>query len=107
MTFSAGDVVGMVFAWPGNDTTFLVVKEVDGRRVRFFDLFFEFEGTVEKLENLWLATEKDLDSRFGKNGDTVTVRELARRHKSGEPLYQGCVPVATNLASLLQPNSST
>jgi len=79
--FKKGDAVGFVYAQPGNDTTSLVVLEdsQEGKKVRCWDLWFQFEIEVD-ASRLWLLSDSEQDSSVWhcELGDTTARKQVAR-----------------------------
>lgn len=75
-----GDIVGMVYAQPGNDVTYLLVRGIEGDTAALYDVMFEFEVRC-RVDRLWIATEHELDSTVGfsggKRSGSYTIRQLA------------------------------
>ena len=83
-----GDIVGYVFAQPGNDTTYLVLTDVRETDVTAWDIVFCIELESVRWDCLWLATERELQSKidFVRKGSNTTysIQQLADRFFSGE-----------------------
>ena len=62
MTIQVGDVVGFVYAQPGNDTTYMLVESIDGDRANCWDVGFEMPVANVELSKLWKASERELQS---------------------------------------------
>lgn len=80
-----GDVVGFVFAQPGNDTTYMVLTDVRAENADAWDLSFDMEVKALKLDKLWAARESEMNSRIsfadGKRSGTFSVHQLAKKAK--------------------------
>lgn len=76
--FKRGDVVGFIFAQPGNDTTYLLLLGVDHEKdtATAWDLGFEMEVDLQ-LARIWKASERELDSGLWKNSVVKTQRQMA------------------------------
>lgn len=60
-----GDMVGHVFAQPGNDTTYGVVTGIREETFDLHDLTFGHESTVKK-NRAWKATRKERQQSIGR-----------------------------------------
>jgi hypothetical protein len=76
-----GSVVGLVYAQPGNDVTYLLVLRIEGDKAIMWDVAFGIEVSCN-VDRLWAATERELDSTIsfgpgtGRTG-SYTIRQLA------------------------------
>lgn len=75
-----GDVVGIVFAQPGNDTTYMLVERIDSDKARCWDVCFGMEVKDVEVSRLWLATERELQRAIGfqtkERKGTFTIQQL-------------------------------
>lgn len=81
-----GDVVGYIFGQPGNDTTYLVLTDVREADASAYDCTFDFTLESVRLDQVWRATERELDSSIGfqtnRRTGSYSVRQLAEEAKA-------------------------
>jgi hypothetical protein len=79
------DVVGFIFAQPGNDRTYMLINDVRDDEVDAWDLVFDMPVTAIKTKHLWLASERELDEKIaicdGPRNGTFSYRELAEKRR--------------------------
>ena len=87
--FAEGDVVGYIYAQPGNDTTYLVLTEVRDEDASAWDCTFDMSVESVRLERIWKASDRELDSRIRylsskpqRPKGSYTIRELAEAAKA-------------------------
>jgi hypothetical protein len=84
--FKRGDVAGYVFAQPGNDTTFVLLTEVRDEDADAWDLMFEMEVNDLKLDKLWPASDREMESSTmfigGDRSGSFSVRQLADEYRN-------------------------
>ena len=85
--FMKGDVVGMVYAQPGNDVTYLVltdIREIDATGWDFTWGNGGFEIKNIKLSKIWKATEQELQMTIGFDGGRriLSIRQLSDEFKN-------------------------
>lgn len=98
--FSAGDIVGYVFAQPGNDTTFLLLTEVRQEDASAYDITFDFALDSVPLEDIWHASEQELESKIMFSSDTpnrpaglYSIRDLVKAIRNGRSEHEAKVLV--------------
>jgi hypothetical protein len=80
-----GDFVGFIFAQPGNDTTYMVVRSVSDGKAICYDPFFNVELPVD-LDRLWLASDAELDRDYWKAQDGKrTVHNIRETLNGAKP----------------------
>ena len=96
MNIKPGDICGFIYAQPGNDTTYVIVKGVDGDMAEVHDITFFDVAFKTRVSELWKASEEELDqgyqgTMYEAAWPRTTNRQLAAKARArfGFPVDRG------------------